>query len=527
MAKPPLRTSADTPSRLLRLIRDASRYLDKQDIANAESAATCALALAPENPEVLYVFARAQLARGRPGEALACLLQVLETTPDDVRIRRCLADAHASMGAISAAAAELQRVADLQPAAASWFDLGVMHDRNASAAPALEASEKALHWDPAHSGARFLMARSLTALGRVAEAASQYRVLTERPSEAAKAWSGLLDLKTVPIADDELEAIQRIVDDPKASAADRMLAGFAAVQALEARHRYSEAAAHAGLANRLRRKTVHWDFATHHRLVDSVRAAFTTPPSTAQEQLGKEVVFIVGMPRSGTTLVEQILAAHPSVTGASELPFLDAVLGEESARRGKAFPAWASAATPSDWKRLGQTYLERTRRWQTTSLFTDKMPENWLYVGAILAMLPGARIIGCERDLVETCWSCYKQVFAPNRVAYSYDLDELAHYAHDSRRLWGWWRQLAPQHCYTASHETLLLDTENEVRRILAFCGLAYDPACLAFHAAKRTMNTASAAQVRQPLRHDTARSSGYAELFAPLRDALSKAAER
>jgi hypothetical protein len=144
-----------------------------------------------------------------------------------------------------------------------------------------------------------------------------------------------------------------------------------------------------------------------------------------------------------------------------------------------------------------------------------------MLVGAIRAMLPGAKIVDCRRDPVETCWSCYKQLFAPSLADYSYDLGDLAAYWHGYDRLMRYWAAQHPQHVRMQSYERLQQDPEAETRALLAFCGLSYDRACLDFHTAERGVRTPSAAQVRQPLRRDTSRAAAYGELLAPLRRAL------
>ena len=512
---------------LRRLARDAERFLAANDLNGAEKAAVCALAMDPDHAQALRSFARVQILRGRPADAVSALQRALVRQSDDVDTLLELSQAQAANGALQDAIATLRRAVALKPDAANWFELGLMLDRNAECADALDAARRVVQIAPKRYAARFLVARALPGLGRIGEAAEEYRQLTAISSESAKAWFGLADLKTVALDDADIAAMETLIADRRSSENDRMLTSFAAGLACETRGRPADAMAHFHRANQLRRKGISWDVAAHSRYCDSIRDAFDAPHASAPERLGKEVIFIVGMPRSGTTLVEQMLSAHPDVVGASELPHLSTVIQEESARRGQAFPRWVGAASAADWERMGRRYLQLTERWQTADRFTDKLPENWPYVGAALAMLPGARVIGCERNLIETCWSCYKQLFAPNRVAYSYDLDELAGYAHDSRRLWAWWQQRYPEQCRTLVYESLLADPETEIRALLDFCGLPFDPACLASHSADRVTRTASAAQVRQPLQRNTARESRYGELFAPLRDALARAAAR
>lgn len=513
------------PSALLRLVRDAERFLSARQLNEAETAAVCALAMDPDDAPALICFARVQALRGRFSDAIGTFRRALLQRPDDVDLLNELAQALASAGALDEAIATLRHRVAIKPDAAAWFDLGMMLDRNADCAEALEAARRAAALAPKLTAARFLVARALTGLGRIDEAAAEYRALTAIPGDAARAWFGLADLKTSSFSDADLAALRTLANAPRGSDDDRMLAGFAAGVACEARGRYDEAVTHFQQANRLRHRTVNWDATAHRRYCEAVRDAFSGPVAAAPAGLGEQVIFIVGMPRSGTTLVEQMLAAHPDVVGSSELPHLAAVIQEESARRGQPFPRWVAAADAADWERLGRRYLQLTERWQTARRFTDKLPENWPYVGAIHAMLPGSRVIGCERDLLETCWSCYKQLFAPQRVAYSYDMDELAAYAHDSRRLWSWWQQRDPARCRTLVYETLLAQPEAEIRTLLTFCGLDFDSACLTPHVTERVTRTASAAQVRQPLQRDTARRSRYGQLLSPLEAALARAA--
>jgi hypothetical protein len=198
------------------------------------------------------------------------------------------------------------------------------------------------------------------------------------------------------------------------------------------------------------------------------------------------------------------------------------VISQESIRRGVPYTRWAEHATPADWERLGRDYLARTARWRAERpRFTDKLPNNWALIGAAHAMLPEAKFIACHRDPVETCWSCYKQLFAPGLVSYAYDLGELAAYWRDYDRLARFWVERYPSHVRAQSYEALLAEPESEIRALLDFCGLPFDERCLRFHEAKRSVRTLSSGQVRQPLRRNTARGPRYGELLAPLRDAL------
>jgi len=233
-------------------------------------------------------------------------------------------------------------------------------------------------------------------------------------------------------------------------------------------------------------------------------------------------VFLVGTPRSGSTLAEQILAAHPAASAGSETGFIARLLQHESKRRGALFPEWVPQATDADWKRLGAAYLERiAAKKGDASIFTDKTLTNWQTLGAIRRMLPGARIVHCRRDALETAWSCYKHNFAQDQL-YSYDFAELAAYFRDEDRAMRFWAARDPGWIHEHRYEALLADPQAAVTALLAHCGLAFDPACLRFHEAGREVRTASAAQVRRPLQRDTAVARHYGALLDPLRAALA-----
>lgn len=519
-------STAESP-RVLALLRDGERLLLRNDLAGAYNAAMCALALAPELARPPLLMARVLRRYGRSAEALALLQETVREHGDDADLLRELGASLSETGAFADAVELLRRAVALHADADSWYELGVACDRNAQPEESLQAARQAARLAPNHVGSQYLMARGLTAQGEIDEAAAVYRKLARLPAEAAKAWFGLLDLKTVRITPAELARIEALERDPRQSRDDRILGAFALGHAYEAADRPADAMAAFTRANQLHPRAPAWDAGAHAQFVDAVQRTFAQPVAAASGSLGEQVIFIVGLPRSGSTLTEQILAAHADVDAASELPYLQQVLREESTRRGQAFPDWAPQASAADWQRLGEDYLQRSARYQSRLRFTDKMPENWPYVGAIRAMLPGARIVGCQRDPVETCWSCYKQLFAPGQIVYSYDLDDLARYCADYRHLWQQWQQNWPDACRTQSYEALLAAPEAQIRALLEFCGLPFDPSCLDFHLARRSTRTASAAQVRRPLTRSATRAERYGEVLKPVADAVARAQRR
>ena len=514
-------TPACIPANIRKFLHDGDRYLQCNDLAGAERSANFAMALAADHPRAMGLLGKVLRRRGRTTDAVAFLKDAVARNPRDFELRQELARALADDTQLDSAIDQYREALALRPDAQLWFELGTTCDRNSQGEDALEAAQQAIRLAPQHMPSHFLRARVLTTTGRIEEAAKEYRRLARHPAQAAKAWFGLLDLKTVRLADQELLSIEKLESDPRTSETDRFVAGFALGQAYESAGRYPDAVRAVQRANQLLRRNIVWSSESHSAKIRQIAAAFTKLTEAPSDQSGFPVIFIVGLPRSGSTLVEQILSAHSGVMGAGELPYVDHVIVAESHRRGQEFPSWVADATEDDWRRLGQSYLDRTQRWHKTGRFIDKMPSNWKYIGALRRMFPLARFIFTERDLLETCWSCHKQMFSPGCINYSYDWVELAHYAKDCRQLWRVWENLHPERCRTQSHEALQADLEGQVHELLHFCGLEFEPACLEFHDLKRVVKTASAAQVREPLRQNTARAARYGDTLGPLAIAL------
>jgi len=505
-----------------RLLAQAGAYLDKRDPAGAAQALAGARALAPDHPEVLRLWAVACILEGHPDAAVAALRRALAANADDALLHNNLGSALAACGDSEGATAAFRRATELAPAlAAAWYNLGKTLKARAQSNAAGDALERALALAPRHVAARVVYADNLKALGCIGDAEAAYRKALRYKPGAAHAWWGLANLKTVRFDAADAAALERCFAHDVA-AEDRPALGFALAKALEDQDRYSEALDVLHQANALRRQQQPWDAGAFSREIDAIMATFANLPRSGQaDGRGSEVIFIVSLPRAGSTLIEQIIASHPDIEGAGELPDLAAIIDEESRRRGAAFPVWAATADADDWKRLGESYLERTARWRLQrSRFTDKSLLNWPYVGAAAAMLPGARFVQCRRDRVETALSCYRQWFNQGQ-AFSYALDDIAAYLRDHDRLARLWSERLPSACHTLVHEDLLADPETCVRHLLAFCGLSFDARCLEFHRSERSVRTASAAQVREPLRRETGRAARYGDLLEPLRRAL------
>lgn len=508
--------------------REARAALVRGRAADAEAAVARALRLAPAHPELLRLGGVAMAMLGRHQEAIARLRGAAATWPDDALVLANLGAASAQGGDLDAAVQALRRATELDPTAIDpWFNLARAHEMQRDSAGAEAAYAAVLELDPARHAVRVLRANALGVLGRLAEAEAELRTALRAEPRLDAAWVALSNLRALRADGVDSAAIARLYAAPGLDPRRRAALGFALAGVLEAEARNAEAFAVLAEANAMRRADLRWDAGAVRALVDAILAAFDALPPPPADGAGRGLVFLVGMPRSGSTLVEQILAAHPDVAGGGETELVARLLQEESKRRGQRFPQWVGDAGADDWTRLGADYLARIAPLRgTRAVFTDKTLPNWQLVGAIARMLPGARFVHCVRDPLETCWSCWKHNFGEAQY-FAYDLAELVAFHRDSVRAMAHWRARSPAPIHALVHETLLDAPEAGVRELLAHCGLDFDPVCLRFHEAARDVHTASVAQVRRPLRRDTAVTAAYGALLDPLRALLREAGLR
>ncbi|MGA9423135.1 MAG: sulfotransferase, partial [Rhodanobacteraceae bacterium] len=503
-----------------KLLQQAATAIARKQYRIATKALDSLSALAPEHPEVLRLRAVICYAHKKHAEAAALLRRALAQWPDDALILGNLGIMLSELGQMDEAVAMLKRSAEAEPGQpAAWVNLGKALDLALHSDQALVAFERGIEVNPKHVPALVGRARMIHTLGSVDEAAAAYRSVIEAMTDAIEAWTGLANVKTSRMSEREVATLESLCGRPGLADKDRAAVAFSLAKALEDQGRWREAFAILTAANATKRREFQWDGAGFARHVEDVLRAHATPMTRAPDAtLGHEVVFIVSMPRSGSTLVEQMLAGHPEIEAASELNVLPEVLDEASSQRRVAYPQWVGKATPVEWQQLGRRYLERTARWQgRRAVFTDKGLGNWRFIGSALSMLPGARFVNVRRDPVETCLSCFRQTFASGQE-FTYDLDEVAGVWRAYDRAMRAWLERFPDRVYELVYEELIADPEAELRKLLAFLGFEFDPVCLDFHTLDRAIRTASVAQVREPLRRDTARASRYGDLLAPLR---------
>ena len=503
----------------------AARAIRDGATARAEAMLQAAIAATDAHPEALRLLGILRNRARRPLEARALFERALARRPDDAVLLSDLGSAQMNAGDADAAFASWRRACALAPREpAPWYNLGrnlQLQGRGEEAVPALR---QALALAPGLVPAAVLLGDALVHLGEFAAAADAYRQALRADPACGDAWRGLCGLRDPAPGDGEVRALEAQLARDDLREPDRIAMAHALGRVLERGGEYARAFAHLSDANARQRRRSPWSAQALARYVDAAIAATAALPAPPDPSLGREAIFIVGLPRSGSTLFEQVLAAHPEVEGGSELPDLGEIVQQESLRRGRPYPAWVPEATPADWRRLGLEYLRRTARWrERRPRFTDKLPENWKHAGLLRAMLPGATVIEVRRDPLETAWSCYRQQFLA-LPHFACDFADIAAQLRGCERAMDAFRARDPARIRLFRYEALAAEPEAAIRALLDACGLAFDRACLAPHAVRRGVRTASAAQVREPLRPAAPVAPRYGALLDPLRAALAAA---
>lgn len=515
---------AALPDNLRASIRRAGDALATGDLDMAGDALGSVLAVAPGQADALRLSGLLLARVGNVQAAHANLEGAIRAAPDDAMGYWQYAQILEQTGNHATARQVRERAMDRVPGSAlAHADLGEDLVRHQCPEQALPLLDRATRLGPDYAPAWLSLGSAQVACGRATDGAASVRKAIALEPAFGAAWLALADIQTVSASDAEVDRMRSLVRGGEVDEAERTAILFALARVCEGRGLYAEAHGLFTEANARRRREVGvWN---ERAFLDARRRAAdvfgTRRADPADSTRGDEVIFIAGVPRSGTTLVEQVLAAHPGVQALGELGDLARVLTEESTRRRRRYPEWVPDARDADWQRLGRQYLELIAPRRDGRLrCTDKMPNNWQALGAIRAMLPGARIVLCRRDPLETCWSCFKQFF-PRGWELTSDIGQLATFWKEFDRDAAWWAARVPAAVRVQGYEALTDHPDAEIRALLDFCGLPFDAACLAPHRARRSVHTLSAAQVRDPIHRHAATAAAYGKLMDPLRAAL------
>ncbi|MEG3082671.1 sulfotransferase [Sphingomonas sp. PB2P12] len=386
---------------------------------------------------------------------------------------------------------------------------------------AITLYEKVLHDAPDQPRVWLSYGHMLKTVGRRDKGIAAYRRALSLQPTLGDAWWSLANLKTVRFDDRDIAAMETALARDDLSDEDRFHLDFALGKAFEDRRDAARSFAHYAAGNALRRTRIAYDADETTAFVDRSIAVLTADLLEARRDqvcAARDPIFVLGMPRAGSTLIEQILASHSLVEGTTELPDMPAL-----ARGIAGYPGGIDALSPDAVCEIGEAYLRRAAIQRRTDrpFFIDKLPNNWAHVPLILLALPNARIIDARRDPLDCCFSNFKQHYARGQT-FSYSLDDLGRYYRDYVRLMTHVDAVSPGRVHRVDHEALIENTEAEVRALLTACGLDYEPGCLAFHATERAVRTASSEQVRRPINRDGVDAwRPYEAWLSPLKSAL------
>lgn len=403
--------------------------------------------------------------------------------------------------------------------------LARLGDHEGSIAPFQAAVARA----PDDAGYRYNLAAACGFTGRVAEARVQYEALLALEPGHARAHYALAIAARNGPADNHVARLRAVLGGT-ADPLDRMRLHYALAKELEDLGEDAGAFAELDAANGARKRAIGYDFATDAALFDAIEAGFAGPGLAGEGPCDPAPIFVVGMPRTGTTLVDRILSSHAQVGSAGELQAMPLAVKEAAGTRSRVIvdAETIRASLGGDARALGDRYMTRAapHRPADRARFVDKLPANFLYIGHIVQALPGARIVCLRRDPMDTVWSNFKNLFAPGSAYYFYsnDLMDTARYYARFDRLMAFWRQRFPGRILELGYEALVADQEGETRRLLAHCGLDWDAATLDFHRNSAAVATPSAAQVRRPMNADgIGRWRAHADAMAPVRRFFSE----
>ncbi|MEO8017212.1 MAG: sulfotransferase, partial [Pseudomonadota bacterium] len=376
------------------------------------------------------------------------------------------------------------------------------------------------------------LGHALKTAGQNAQSIDAYRRCIALTPRFGEVWWSLANLKTYRFSTDDIATMRAQLERTDLINDDRFHFNFALGKALEDAGDYAESFAAYARGNALRRKLTRYDAEENAAHVARSKKLFTPEFFAARRGWGcpaPDPIFVVGLPRAGSTLVEQILATHSQVEGTQELPdvtMIARIIGKRTTRtEGSAYPRALVKFSTAELHAFGEQYLAQTRIQRKTArpFFIDKMPNNFAHLGLIHLMLPNAKIIDARRHPLGCCFSCFKQHFARGQN-FTYDLDELGRYYSDYVELMGHFDTVLPGRVHRVFYENMVEDTEGAVRRLLEYCGLPFEESVLRFHENQRAVRTASSEQVRRPIfREGMDQWRHYEPWLDPLKHSLGR----
>lgn len=504
-----------------------SVYYDLGNLDDAVKSCQAAIAINPD-----YDIAHNNLGGylndlGKLKEAAESYRRALAINPEFAEAHNNLGNVYSEWGNMDDALSSYQSALAIKPEYADAYNnIGNAYTTLHRLDEAIENYEKTLTINPDHAEAHYNLGLALLEQGELDEAAANFRkALTIKPGYA-EAHRNLVGIER-PDVDEDVRSMEDAYKQTSSNEQDRMHLAFGLGKAFEGLHDYEKAFDYLAEGNRIKRGTFSYSIDEDLDFFKNTMTAFE--PSLFAKYQGEGCdhelpIFILGMPRSGSTLVEQILASHPHVHGAGELDNLQQILSScFDINNEETYPDNIQEIGGIQLKRSGQEYIKAIKGLAPDSRFiVNKMLDNYKYIGLIKLILPNAKVIHCKRDPVDTCFSIFKNYFVGTHP-YAYDLVELGQYYKLYSRLMDHWYQVIPDFIYDIEYEEMISDQAGQTKALLDYCGLEWDDACLEFYKLDRPVKTVSSAQVRKPIYADSVQLwKHYEKQLAPLLDVLN-----
>ena len=464
------------------------------------------LAEKPDDPRAMRLLAQIALDANHRVAALKLLKRTVEVAPDFVLAWNNLADLYMKEERFELALETAERAIELDPEMPhSWVVKGNLLSKAQRHDEALAAYDRALSISPSHSGALAAKGHVLKTIGRTDEAIETFRqCIRLHPGFGEPYWS-LANLKTFSFDDEEVAVIEQMLGREELPDENKVNMHYALGKHFENQKDFKTAFEHYSAGAGLRRPHEAYDPVQNQVVHDRIIEVFDAELLEKRAGWGdpsEGPILVVGLPRSGSTLIEQILASHSQIEGTMELPDLPRCIREVSraAPDREEYPEAVRDLSEREVLALGQRYMRTTERYRTGKpYFIDKMPNNFSHIGFLHLILPNARIINARRNPLDACLGCYKQLFYKGQ-SFTYDFFELGQYYLQYQRVMDHWHEVLPGKVLDVHYEDMVADQENQTRRIFEYLGLPFEEQCLRFWETERPINTASSEQVRQPI---------------------------
>jgi len=524
-----------TPTRHPELLT-AAEYLRTGKLALAEPLVREVLKKYPTDVSAMRLLADIGIKVNRYEDAKNLLERALELAPDYRLARQNYAVVLLRRQELIAALEQINMLLKGDPNNARYLILkGSILVRMGDHPAAITIFENVLVDHPGQAPAQLSYGHALKTVGRLEESIAAYKRAIEISPTIGEAYWSLANLKTFRFSDSDIEAMRAAITSEGGDADDQSHLAFALAKALEDRKQYDESFTFYQRGNAIRRLEHRYD--PKKNMYNTVRQVHTCTADFFAARQGqgcpaRDPIFIVGLPRAGSTLLEQILASHSLVEGTAELPDIIALSRKLGGRKrdnpATKYPEILTDLSPQKLHELGEGYLASTRvQREDSPFFIDKMPNNFLHIGLIHLILPNAKIIDARRHPMAGCFSAYKQLFAQGQT-YTYDLTDVGHYYRNYVKVMDHWDEVLPGRVLRVQYEDMVADSETQIRRLLEYCELSFEDQCLRFYETDRAIRTPSAEQVRQPIYTGGLEQwRNFESHLTPLKDALGPLLQR